>query len=200
MTGGRVINELPMVLGLTGVAASNGVLSALAVVLAQYGPEIMALAMAVLFFAAPKRNLDLRRAVIYGAGAAVLALVVSLGLGAVVFRARPEYAYPHVVHALVAHANDSSFPSDHAAVAFALAVALFYAGGVAWPFLAVAVLVALGRVAVGVHWPTDVLAGAAVGALSAALILKTRALYEEPIVKVIFRLLGVRGEVPQQDS
>jgi undecaprenyl-diphosphatase len=58
-----------------------------------------------------------------------------------------------------------AFPSGHAARAFLLA-ALGFAFGPAWlgPVLAVwAVLVALSRVALGVHYVSDVVAGAALG-------------------------------------
>jgi len=58
-----------------------------------------------------------------------------------------------------------AFPSGHAARAFLLA-ALGFALGPAWlgPVLAVwAVLVAVSRVALGVHYASDVVAGAALG-------------------------------------
>lgn len=66
--------------------------------------------------------------------------------------------------------GDWSFPSNHAALAAAAAVALLFVsrrlGAVA---LAAAVLMAASRVWVGAHYPHDVLAGMAVGALVAAL-------------------------------
>lgn len=64
--------------------------------------------------------------------------------------------------------TDYSFPSNHSAIAAALAVALLLAhrrlGWVAVPF---ALLMALSRVYVGAHYPHDVVAGLAVGALVA---------------------------------
>ncbi|MFD9568431.1 phosphatase PAP2 family protein [Streptomyces sp. NPDC059982] len=64
--------------------------------------------------------------------------------------------------------GDWSFPSNHAAIAGAAAVALLYVsrrlGAVA---VVAAVLMAASRVWVGVHYPHDVLAGLAVGALVA---------------------------------
>jgi undecaprenyl-diphosphatase len=65
---------------------------------------------------------------------------------------------------------DASFPSGHAQTAFAAAtyLALLYRRR-AWIFLALAALVALSRVALGVHYPSDVIAGAFLGsALSIA--------------------------------
>ncbi|MGW6686261.1 phosphatase PAP2 family protein [Streptomyces sp. NPDC054961] len=65
--------------------------------------------------------------------------------------------------------GDWSFPSNHAAIASAAAVALLFVsrrlGAVA---LVAAVLMAASRVWVGVHYPHDVLAGFALGALVAA--------------------------------
>lgn len=59
---------------------------------------------------------------------------------------------------------DRSFPSGHAQTAFAAAVylSLLFPRGAAL-FLALAALVGLSRVALGVHYPSDVLAGAALG-------------------------------------
>ncbi|MFE2853567.1 phosphatase PAP2 family protein [Streptomyces lavendulae] len=65
--------------------------------------------------------------------------------------------------------GDWSFPSNHAAIAAAAAVALLFVsrslGSVA---VVAAVLMAASRVWVGVHYPHDVLAGLLVGALVAA--------------------------------
>jgi len=74
------------------------------------------------------------------------------------------------VHAPDGVPPDSSFPSGHAQTAFAAAVylALLFPRGAA-AFLALAALVGLSRVALGVHYPSDVIAGAALGsALSIA--------------------------------
>jgi undecaprenyl-diphosphatase len=65
-------------------------------------------------------------------------------------------------------AGEFAFPSGHASRAFAAAALL----GARFrryvvPLYAYAVLMALGRVYVGAHRPTDVLAGAAVGSLAA---------------------------------
>jgi len=62
-----------------------------------------------------------------------------------------------------------AFPSDHAALFFALAVGLFAwsrAAGIVG--LGAAALFSLARVAVGFHYPVDVLAGGAIGASAAA--------------------------------
>ncbi len=65
---------------------------------------------------------------------------------------------------LVALPDDPSFPSGHTAASFAAAVVLLRTGHpLRWPTLALAVLIALSRLYLYVHFPTDVLAGALLG-------------------------------------
>jgi len=57
-----------------------------------------------------------------------------------------------------------SFPSGHATVSFACATTLALAvPRLAWPLFALATLISFSRVYVGVHYPFDVVAGAALG-------------------------------------
>ncbi|HVT65599.1 MAG TPA: phosphatase PAP2 family protein [Mycobacteriales bacterium] len=99
---------------------------------------------------------------------AVRALAVALGFGLKegVARARPNLAEP------IAHASGYSFPSGHAlgAAATYLSVALVVsgvrprAGRVAVPLaVVVALVVATTRVLLGVHFPSDVVAGLVLG-------------------------------------
>ncbi|HKF83357.1 MAG TPA: phosphatase PAP2 family protein [Solirubrobacterales bacterium] len=108
-----------------------------------------------------------------------VAAVVSAGLGLLaakliselVDRARPFVAEPHQVHLFTAHAADPGFPSDHATAAFAIAVAILLrkrAWG--WVALGFATVLAVGRVGLGVHYPSDVIGGAALGAAAALLL------------------------------
>ena len=69
--------------------------------------------------------------------------------------------------------HTGSFPSGHAATAFACATVIAWASPrLAVPAFVLAALVAWSRVYVGVHWPLDVLGGAALGVLVATALLK----------------------------
>ncbi|MEU4483805.1 phosphatase PAP2 family protein [Streptomyces purpurascens] len=88
--------------------------------------------------------------------------LVSMGVKRVVRRPRPAHVEP-----LVRTVGRHSFPSSHAASAAAAAVAFGALGARAVPPLAAAVC--LSRLVAGVHYPSDVAAGAALGALTARL-------------------------------
>ena len=75
---------------------------------------------------------------------------------------------------LIGVQGDFSFPSGHTGSSFAAAVVLFYRMPKKYgiPALVLAVLISLSRVYVGVHYPTDILAGALIGAGIAATLCK----------------------------
>lgn len=70
---------------------------------------------------------------------------------------------------LVTENDPNSFPSGHTTAAFAFACALWRAAPKAWmkwTALAAAVVMAFSRLYVGVHYPSDVLAGVLIGAFA----------------------------------
>jgi len=101
------------------------------------------------------------------------ALVINVIASHIWSRPRPFVTHPGTVHLLLTHSADASFPSDHAAAAFAISGVLFAfhrrLGALALFFC---VLVMYARVYVGDHYPTDVLAGMLIG-LSCAVLLMT---------------------------
>lgn len=148
-----------------------------------------------------------RATFLWSIAAVVLAIAFNLGVEHLIFEPRPFVT--HVVHLLIAHPADDSFPSDHAAVSFALAGLLVFslplllvrawkqrltlAKSYGWRVLllplvlmGLAVLMAcsigIARVCVGVHYPLDILGGAGSGLIAAG------------IVTVMLRLLRVPTE------
>jgi len=90
-------------------------------------------------------------------------------LKAVIGRERPPLADPNV-HPLIPLPHDPSMPSGHAMMAFSGAVILAAVlPRWRWAMLAVAAGVAVSRVYLGVHYPSDVAAGALLGAAVGAL-------------------------------
>jgi undecaprenyl-diphosphatase len=127
--------------------------------------------LAVVFVTTGKwRSVNGRRGVVAAGFSALLALGVAHVVADLWARPRPYLTHPDA-HLFIAPSQDTSFPSDHATAAFAIAVALLLrhrnAGLVA---LLLAVLLGIARVVVGTHYPSDVAAGAVIGA-AAALIL-----------------------------
>lgn len=99
----------------------------------------------------------------WGALYFLIASIVSAGLvqllKAVLGRARPE--------AMLIASDAGSFPSGHVANAATMAVALAFLVGRAWAWyagLAWVILMALSRTYLGVHWVTDTIGGAVLGA------------------------------------
>lgn len=106
----------------------------------------------------------------------VLSLIfTNLIIKNVVDRPRP-FQYDETLKLLVSKPIDSSFPSGHSSASFAAAVAIFMNNkkyGI--PAIILALLIALSRLYVSVHFPTDVAAGIILGIIygvSAGLIAK----------------------------
>ena len=84
-------------------------------------------------------------------------------------RPRPDLALLEA-RELFFYRGDYSFPSDHAAMLFGLFFGLCFLGWnkAAWRLLPFAVLIAVARVAVGLHYPLDIVAGVASGFVAGA--------------------------------
>lgn len=113
-----------------------------------------------------------RRAAAIGlASVGVTATIVNLGIKPFGRRRRPDRAIAQVpVARHVRMPSSTSFPSGHAAAAFAFASGVGHVlPRVAIPLRGLAALVGYSRVHTGVHYPGDVVAGALIGTVLADL-------------------------------
>jgi undecaprenyl-diphosphatase len=119
-----------------------------------------------------------------GFAAAAVAYVVNVVIHSAWDRPRPYES--HVIRHPWSVSTDASFPSDHASVALAIAFAVLAfdltAGGV---LLVAAVLIAVGRVLIGAHYPGDVLASLGVALVAAFVVVRLA----RPIVDRVVRLV-----------
>lgn len=124
----------------------------------------------------------------------IVSLVVEI-LKVIVSRDRPFVALDGTVHTIsyygLAEASGPSFPSGHAARIFAAATTAVI--GVRLPGkivgFSLASMVALSRVYLGLHWPSDILAGAVLGVVF-ALIIALLGKRWEPYISARKRVVG----------
>jgi len=149
-------------------ARSTGWLHAPARMYAEYGVFLFAgLLLASWWLARRSGDLDRVAAALWAPVGALIALGVNQLIAGSVAEPRPYVVLPHVL-VLVSRSTDYSFPSDHAVMAGAVAVGVLLAGRtLGWVAVVLAVLMAVTRVYVGAHFPLDVAAGLAFGALVA---------------------------------
>jgi len=162
----------------------------------RYGPLLFAACLAGMWFSgdtaeATEQN---RRQALYAFAAALLALGINQLVGGVWFRDRP---YVHNrVHRLLPMTPDASFPSDHAAGAFAIAGSAARGRPISGGLLAaLAVIVAISRVYVGLHYPSDVLGGMLIGLISSRIVERKRALLERPVTWLLAMWNAIEAKI-----
>jgi undecaprenyl-diphosphatase len=145
-------------------------------------PTTMALALVIMWFWGrdEKERTHYHRTVILAALSLITANIVLKGINLLYFRPRPFDA--HQVNLLFYKPWDSSFPSNPATTGFSIAVAVALQDPI-WgiPFLILAVLFGFSRIFCGVHYPSDVLAGALLGTFTAWLYARYSYKLDEPI-------------------
>ena len=143
-------------------------LDSVMVFIAKYSPYLIASVVFVNFILGDERKKSLSiTAAISGGFALLLNLVIALFY----YSPRPFLLYN--VTQLLPHSADSSFPSDHTAFAFGVAVTILAKNKILGSALVVfSFLTGISRVYCGLHYPIDILGGVVTGITSATLTLR----------------------------
>jgi membrane-associated phospholipid phosphatase len=124
----------------------------------------IAVILTVMITSIVKRSKSIRNRFLILASVLILVAVISQGVKTFISRARPFTTHSFIEK--LSEGGDSSFPSGHTAEAFAIAASLsllFVKKKIIIPVFSWAVLVAYSRMALGVHYPSDVLGGMLIG-------------------------------------
>ncbi len=176
---------------LNGLAERHGAVGDALRFVTQEGQVVFLALLAALFLARGTwRSRNGRHGVAAAGFGALLALGAAQLIASAWDRPRPYEAHASDAHLMLAPSPDPSFPSDHATGAYAIAFAVLLrhrkAGVLA---LVLATLIGVSRVALGTHYPSDVLGGALLGAFAALL------LWLPPIRRPLHGLADRAGEL-----
>ena len=178
------------------VGRAPAVDAAMSVVASDYlAPVCMGLTLVALWFVgrdAPQR-MRYQIGMFTALTAMALSSLVVFICNALFFRPRPFDGLDGV-SLLFYQPTDSSFPSNSASVAFAIAAGVWCVNRrIGYALFAAAILYGFSRVYVGVHYPADILGGVVIALVVTALTLRLRDLMMPVLVAVIkaVRLLAI---------
>jgi undecaprenyl-diphosphatase len=127
------------------------------------------------FAIAAYRTRAFRAAITEAAWSALVAFTLSSVISIAIGRVRPYLAVKGVIAVVPPNIQYGSFPSSHTAIAVAIAIAFSTGHPVLGLIALVAVmLIAFARIAAGMHFPTDILGGVAVGIIAVLLVRAVR--------------------------
>jgi undecaprenyl-diphosphatase len=134
-------------------------------------------------------------AIVWAPLAAGIAVLVNIPIRGFVERPRPFLEHKGL-EVLVQGKTDFSFVSDHATVAMALAIGVFMANRkLGLLGIALAAVEGFCRVYMGVHYPTDVIGGFALGTAVALLLAPLALMVLTPVVGLVSRWGATRSLV-----
>jgi len=170
-------------LKINSFVGNNSIIDFLVVACGEYMPYLFILIEVLLYFVFKKKNIA-----IFAFMSMVLALAINQIIGMFYFHNRPFV--DGLGTTLVKHVPDSSFPSDHTAFMFGIAIYILLSmddklfGRV---LLLLAFIGGVARVFIGVHYPFDIL-GSIVTATIASLIIYKLQDKLQPINNFIFKI------------
>jgi undecaprenyl-diphosphatase len=142
---------------------------------------------ALWFLSRPGGDRRWKLATANGFAAAAVAYVVNVVIHSAWDRPRPYET--HAIRHPWSSSTDASFPSDHASISLAIAFAVLAidltAGAV---LLVAAILIAVGRVLIGAHYPGDVLASLGVALVAAFLVVRLARPVVDRVVRLVERI------------
>ena len=142
---------------------------------------------ALWFLSRPGGDRRWKLATANGFAAAAVAYVVNFVIHSAWDRPRPYET--HAIRHPWSSSTDASFPSDHASISLAIAFAVLAidltAGAV---LLVAAILIAVGRVLIGAHYPGDVLASLGVALVAAFVVVRLARPVVDRVVRLVERI------------
>lgn len=174
-------------------AGKSDLLDQLVIYFSKYGVVAFCLVFVWLWFTKKGDQFQNRQLVLFAITIAIFTIGINKVLEMSFFRERPFVA--HDVNLLSdKSADDPSFPSNHAGGSFALAFAMFWRyrkpGTI---FIGFAILMALSRLFLGVHYPTDVFVGMMIALIVAAIVTSQKAFFERlftPIIQLYEKIIS----------
>ncbi|MDP2939027.1 MAG: phosphatase PAP2 family protein [Candidatus Omnitrophota bacterium] len=146
----------------------NKVLDLAFPIITKLGEDLVIIVVCILLFVLGK-NKEKKTTILIFATMFITRLSVLI-LKHLTHRPRPFFVYENI-H-LIGKPVFSSFPSGHTALASAICIILcFKYRNLSFLFMLLAVLVGISRIYVGLHYPTDVMAGFILGGLTAFAVL-----------------------------
>ncbi len=174
---------------INALAGKNPILDTSMIFSAQYLVFIVLIFLLYLWFRRSGNEED-REMSMFVFLAALLSLLLAMGISAVYYHPRPFVL--GLGTTLIRHAPDSSFPSDHDTVMFATSFSLLFfgkyrrEGGL---FFILALLVGFSRVFCGIHFPFDILGSFVIALIVSGLLF----LFRNRLFMFFSRILGFYG-------